>query len=63
MKSIDAVEVHSIDETVMQFYFDENDNKIGAFGLSVESAEELVKDLQEAIEKCKKSKYYEPKGE
>ncbi len=59
MKLIDSVEVHAIDETVMNYYFDEDDQKVATFDLTVEEAESYVELLQEAIKKAKESKYYQ----
>lgn len=56
--SVKSVEVHSIDESIVNHYFNDEGEKIAVFSLDVNEAEEYVKLLQEAIKKCKESEYY-----
>ncbi len=58
-EKIFSVDVHAIDEMVMNYYFDDYGSKIAYFDLSVEEAEKYINLLQEAIETAKKSEYYQ----
>ncbi len=56
---INKVDVHAIDETVMSYYFDEENQKVAFFDLTVQEAENYIDLLQKAVEKAKESKYYQ----
>lgn len=56
-KDITSVEVHAIDEDVVCYFF-EKDEEVGTFSLSVHETEDFVNMLKEAIDVAKTSKYY-----
>ena len=57
--SVTNIEVHSIDERVVCYYFNSKGDKIAVSTLNVDEAEQYAKLLQEAVEQCKESEYYQ----